>query len=68
MKKDKKIHEIITQEKGPDDWRSFAIVTDSRGWKWELRGYGETREWAERNARSIFNDDEKYWENEGYTI
>lgn len=54
----KKIKKIIIEEKNMDgsgDWRSFAIVTDSRGWEWELRGYGDTRESAEKEVIRRFN-------------
>ena len=64
----KKFIQVIIQEKSSDDWRAFCIAKDSKGNKWELRGYGSTFLDAATEIYERFNDDERNWDIYGYTV
>ena len=50
------------------DFRSFLTAKDSKGKKWELRGYGYTPIEAAQSAMDRYRDDEKNWDCYGYII
>jgi len=64
----KKIRKIIVQNKSEEDWRSFAIVEDSEGDMWELRGYGGSVDQARESVVKVYEDKEEYWDISGYKI
>lgn len=65
----REIQKIVVQRKSDEDYRGFAIVEDSEGNTWELRGcHGESVDEAKKNAVKCFEDDEENWDIYGYII
>jgi len=62
----KKIKKIIVNEKCDGDFRSHVIGVDEYGKRWEIRGYGNTREAAEADGVSRFNGDTEDFHAYGY--
>lgn len=60
--------QIIIQEKGSDDYRSFCICRDSGGVEWELRGYGDNPVTAAADAYNRFRLCEDEWFIHGYPV
>ena len=52
---------IVAPKNEKNDWRSFVHCLNSRGEKWEIRGYGTTPTEATRSAIERFNEPEEDW-------
>lgn len=61
-----KFIQAIIQEKGPDDFRAFFFVKDSKRRSWELRGYGKDVLSATQDGITKMNMPESEWSSFGY--